>query len=263
MSRSNWFNHAAYYKAEIQRADELARKQQLRKAVQILSQLRVRWSSTPAWKQHVQRVFIGDLPEELSKRHQLWQSRIKQAVQSLEQAKQFQFSAAGDPTQIEALTQAVKLYQKSNSLLPEPHTLNALQSCQEELHRRYQFKRLVDQAEYQAQQCYFKEAYTLYQQAYNLYPVESVEASINYCQLRAQHEESYVAKLQHIHQLAQFGQFEVANSLLIPVIQAFPRADGRLLLNELNRVLKGKQHFKAGLLAEQQQDWQTSEFHYR
>lgn len=263
MSLFKGLQEITHYIAEAQRAEKLAQNRQLREAVTIANHLIVAWSSAARWKQAIWRPQIGNLPEQLSQQHQLWQADFMQAVQLFERAKRAQLSDQGDPTRTEALTEAVNLYQTANDLLCDPQITATLQRCQKELHRRQQFNKLLNRAEQQAQQRYFKEACTLYQKAKQLYASQQVEASIANCQLQIQQEELYTTKLQQIYRLAQSGQFDVALEVLMTAMQAFPRIDGQILIDDLNRVLKGKQHFNAGLLAEQRQDWQTAEASYR
>lgn len=251
------------YKTQAQRAKEFARKRQLREAVKIANYLIDSWASLSQWEQKIWRLQIETLPEELSQQYKRWQANFKQASQIFERAVSIQYSDQGDPTQTETLMEAMNLYQSANDLLNDSKIKSTLRRCQREIARRQHFNNLLNQAKQQAQQRYFKEAYEFYQKAKELYTTPTVQEAIANCQLQITQEEQYLKKLQQVRQIAQSGQFGVAFKLLKSLIKVFPRSDGEFLLKQLSRVLKGKQHFNAGLLAEQQQDLQAAEAYYR
>lgn len=64
----------------------------------------------------------------------------------------------------------------------------------------------------------------------------------------------YKATLNQARQTAQEGQFQQAIALLEPALARSSRSDGNELLAKLRRVIKGKEHFRDGLMAEQAND---------
>lgn len=120
----------------------------------------------------------------------------------------------------------------------------------EKIDDRLRFQNLVSEGRKKAKNNYFREALHNFTQANKLFVTEELESEISKCQESINQQEKYEKILEESAQIAQQGQFKEAINLLKSALDKFYRDDGQQLLTKLERVIKVKELYKLGLIAE-------------
>ncbi|MDJ0745435.1 MAG: tetratricopeptide repeat protein [Xenococcaceae cyanobacterium MO_167.B27] len=176
--------------------------------------------------------------------------RYQQANDLYNQARKIERKDTGNPHDITRLTKALKLYQQCCTLVNSPIHIQAVNQCQKKIDDRKRFKNLLALAQKNAKQGFFKEALDELIKAKRLFITKELEAEISKCTESSKHQEKYEKVLEQSSQIAQQGQFQEAINLLKPALYEFDREDGQKLLTKLERVIKAKELYNLGLIAE-------------
>lgn len=239
-------------KAEVQKAERLAQQKHLREAAMMAEKTLAIWSSHPGfWKRLICRWLLGNLLDQLKQQLEQWRKRLVEVDKLAEEAKALLKKDTRDPLESQALSQALALYERCSRTVHDEKVLQEINQCQRELQRRQQFQELVTQAEAQAEKQFFKAAIAAYRKAEQLYPTDAVKAAIATYVAQIKQEKTYLAALQQIQQASESGRLRGAIARLESALTNFPARDGIELLEQLQRTVKGREQFRAGLTAEQ------------
>ncbi|MGB3754824.1 MAG: peptidase M, neutral zinc metallopeptidase site, partial [Rivularia sp. (in: cyanobacteria)] len=141
-------------------------------------------------------------------------------------------------------------YQRCTKILQDDKVSLAIKQCQQELEKRHSFQKLVQDAEYKAENRFYQQAIAIYHQAGKLYLTEVLEAAITNCKTYIQQEKSYFEALQKAEQAGNEGKLHAAIALLSSALNKFNRSDGIELIEKLKKIVKGREKYRAGLQAE-------------
>ncbi|MDJ0678142.1 MAG: peptidase M, neutral zinc metallopeptidase site [Calothrix sp. MO_167.B42] len=232
-------------------AQQLAQKKQLRSAVILAESTISNWSSQSGfWQEFGQKLLLGDILDQFQKQLKQWHKQVAQADKLIAQAKAFLKQDTGDPLITENITNGIFFYQRCTKILQDNQVSQATRQCQRELEKRQQFQKLVQNAEYEAENRFYQQAIAIYDQAEKLYVTKPLKKAIATCKTQVEAEKIYDSALQTAKQAANEGKLRSAITLLSSALGKFHRADGIELIEKLQRTVKGREKYRAGLEAE-------------
>ncbi|NJK58425.1 MAG: peptidase M, neutral zinc metallopeptidase site [Pleurocapsa sp. SU_5_0] len=176
--------------------------------------------------------------------------KLKKANELYAQARELERKDIESPYDITKLNQALALYKQCSKLVNHSAYIKAANQCQKKIDDRLRFQNLVSEGRKKAKNNYFREALHNFTQANKLFVTEELESEISKCQESINQQEKYEKILEESAQIAQQGQFKEAINLLKSALDKFYRDDGQQLLTKLERVIKVKELYKLGLIAE-------------
>ncbi len=232
-------------------AQQLAQKKQLREAV-ILAQNTINNYSGKSgfWQGLSQKLLLGNVLEQLQEQLKQWRKKVAQADKLIAQAKALLNLDTGNPLVIQTITNAILFYQRSTKIIQDDKVSHAIKQCQQELEKRHSFQKLIQDAEYKAENRFYQQALDIYSQAKKLYSTETIKATIATCKTHVQQEKSYFEALQKAEQAANQGKLKIAIALLSTALIKFRRSDGIELIEKLQKIVQGREKYRAGLQAE-------------
>jgi tetratricopeptide (TPR) repeat protein len=174
----------------------------------------------------------------------------RKANELYNQAKELEKKDTKNPYDLTNLKQALAVYKQCSKLVTHSAYINATNQCQKKIDDRLRFQNLISEGRKKAKNNYFREALHNFTQANKLFVTEELEGEISKCQESIKQQEKYEKILEQSAQIAKQGQFKEAVSLLKPALNGFPREDGHQLLTKLERVIKAKELYNLGLIAE-------------
>jgi tetratricopeptide (TPR) repeat protein len=238
-------------KLQTQKARTLAESKNLQEAVLTAQKAISAWSKQPGfWERLVRSQVLGDTVEEINQDLQKWQAQIKQADKLFTGAKALLEEDDGNPLEAKILLDALDLCKRAGKILQDERILQTISKCQEEIKKREEFCKLVQEADLQAEKRFFQGAINIYNQADQLYPTLSVKQSIAACEVQVKQEKIYDAAFTKANAASNEGKLRTAIALLEAALKQFPRQDGVALLERLQRTVKGKEQYRLGLQAE-------------
>ena len=232
-------------------AQQLAQKKQLREAV-ILAQNTINNYSGKFgfWQGLSQKLLLGNVLEQLQEQLKQWRKKVAQADKLIAQAKALIKQDTGNPLVTQNITNAILFYQRSTKIIQDDKVSHAIKQCQQELEKRHSFQKLVQDAEYKAENRFYQQALGIYHQAGKLYSTETLKATITTCKTQVQQENNYSEALQKAEHAANQGKLKIAIALLSSALSKFKRSDGIELIEKLQKIVKGREKYRAGLQAE-------------
>jgi hypothetical protein len=237
--------------AASKQAQQLAQKKQLREAIILAQNTINNWSAKSGfWQELSQKLLLGNVLEQLKEQLKQWRKKVAQADKFITQAKALLRQDTGDPLVTQTITNAILFYQRCTKILQDDKVSHAIKQCQQELQKRHSFQKLVQDAEYKAENRFYQQAIAIYHQAGKLYLTEALEAAIKTCKTYVEQEKSYSEALQKAEQAADLGKLQAAIALLSSALSKFNRADGIELIEKLQQIVKGREKYRAGLQAE-------------
>ena len=258
------FCRASRTKKEAEKAQQLAKTKQLRKAVKMAEEILSWWSLYPPFSERLIRwLTVDDILYRLRSQVKSWQYKISKADKLAVQARNLEVSDNGNPFDIKTLSKALNLYQQCNRLICDDNLTNAAEKCNKKIELRKRFKSIFKQGQEEAKQGFFKQALSTLLKAKKLFSTEALEEAIATCKVRCQEEEKYETVLNQAYYCATEGRFQEAVALIKPILVQFSRSDGQELLAKLERLVKGKERFRAGLLAEKAGDFNVATTKYQ
>jgi hypothetical protein len=234
-------------KAEIQKAQKLARSKHLHQAITTAQKALASWSKQPRFWQ---RLLLGNILDQTQQQLKQWRSQVTQAGKLVTNAKALLQQDTGNPLETTILLDALALCSSANKILHDDGILELNNHCQIELKKREQFRELLIQADSQAENRFFQNAVTLYRQAVHLYRTEALQQSIANCEAQIQQEQIYYSAFTRAKKAADEGRLRSAIALLESALIKFSRHDGIELLEQLQRIIKGNEKYHLGLKAE-------------
>ncbi|WP_016951760.1 hypothetical protein [Anabaena sp. PCC 7108] len=234
-----------------QKAEKLAQHKQLREAITISQTALAVWAEKPGfWERWLGKLLIGNLVNKLEQQLENWRKQVAEADNLAHQAQLILERDHGDPFETQALSSAIAIYHLHNRILHDKQVSLAIQNSQQELEKREQFQVLVKQAQSQAENRFFINALTTYQEAENLYSTDSIKQAISEVKIQVQQEEIYTSALEKAQQAVSEGRLRGAIALLDFSLANFPRSDGINLLKKIKLIVQGRELFRQGLAAE-------------
>ncbi len=179
------------------------------------------------------------------------------------QAKELEKKDTQNPYDIKKLKEALAVYKQCSKLVNHPEFIKAANQCQKKIDDRLRFKNLLSEGREKAKSNYFREALHNFTQAKKLFVTKELEDEISKCQQSIEQQENYEKILVQSAQTARQGQFEAAINLLKPALDQFYREDGQQLLTKLEQVIRAKDLYKLGLIAEKKGDVRDATTNYK
>ncbi|HLP87986.1 MAG TPA: peptidase M, neutral zinc metallopeptidase site [Nostocaceae cyanobacterium] len=259
------FEQISLSQRQLQQAEILAQNKRVYQAVQIAEEILLTWSNSSSLLEQITRqVALGELLDNVRNRLQVWQNILNQVNQLANQAKSIINTDPGNPLETHIYSQALSLYQQCLNLVDDDQKIiQAIQICERVITQRLNFKNLIAEAENQVQKLFFQSALNIYQQASQLYKTAALEKAITHCYSQLEPEKIYTDSIREAQQAATAGKLKIAISIIESALNKFPRSDGIETLEKLQRTLKGKQNYRAGLIAEKQGDINTAIHQYQ
>ncbi len=253
------WKQAPQTKEASEKAVQLAQKKHLREALIIAEKALAVWSKKPGfWERLIRKLLLGKLLDNLIQQQKQWRYQVAEVDKLAANAKTILKQDTGDPLETQILLNAIAIYQRCTKILHDDRISRVIKQCQQELQRRQQFLSLVTQAQFQAENRFYKNAIAVYRKAQKLYSTESLEQAIAASFAQVQQEEIYNATLQKVRQAQSEGRLQGAIALLKNALTNFSRSDGLDLLHKLQQTLKGKEQFRQGLAAEKAGDFKAA-----
>ncbi|RUS97047.1 hypothetical protein DSM106972_085970 [Dulcicalothrix desertica PCC 7102] len=238
-------------KLQTQKARTLAESKNLRQAVLTGQKALAAWSKQPGfWERLLRSYILGDSLEKINQDLQKWQTQVTQANKLLTGAKSLLQQDDNNPLETKILLDALDLCKRAGKILYDEQISQTISKCQTELKQREDFRKLVEEADLQAEKRFFQGAINIYNQAEQLYPTLSVKQSIAACETQVKQEQIYYTAFTKANIASNEGRFRSAIALLEGALTQFPRQDGIALLEKIQRTVKGKEKYRLGLQAE-------------
>ncbi len=245
------WQQAKLTKEASKKASQLTKTNHLREAVTLAEKSLAFWSKKVAfWERWIIRLLLGNLLNQLNQQLQEWRKQVAIADKLAADAKKLLKQDNGDPWETQVFANAITFYKRCSQILYDERVLQAINQCQQELQKRQQFQGLVQQAQSQAENQFFKNAISTYSQAQQLYSTEAVTQAITEATEQVQHEDVFDSTLQKAQQAETDGRLQGAIALLEAALAKFTRSDGLDLLHKLQSIVKGREIFRQGLAAE-------------
>ncbi|TVQ42308.1 MAG: hypothetical protein EA365_15505 [Gloeocapsa sp. DLM2.Bin57] len=130
-----------------------------------------------------------------------------------------------------------------------------------EKHRQFLSK--YNEGQSLVEKAYYIQALQKFQEASQIYAPEKLAELIYLCQQKSQEEQLYNQQLFTIKQKIKTGKLLEAQKELRGILTKFRRQDGEDILKNLDRIIKGKIAFQAGLKAEKNKQWLEAEQKYK
>ncbi len=241
------WKQAPLTKAEIQKAQRLARSKYLYEAITTAEKTLATWSKQPGFWE---RLLLGDILDQTQQQLKQWRSQVIQAGKLVANAKALLQQDTGNPLETQILLDALALCSSVSKILHDDRILELNNRCQTEIKKREHFRELLIQADSQVENRFFQNAVIAYRQAEHLYATEAVKQSIAKYEAQIQQEEIYYSAFTRAKQAAYEGRLRSAIALLKSALNKFSRHDGIELLEQLQRTVKGKEKYRLGLQAE-------------
>ena len=171
-----------------------------------------------------------------------------------DRAKEIENQCSQDLGDLSKLKKALAIYRHCQKVNNNAKYTQALNSCQEKIDNSLRYQSLIELGKKKARENYFKAASSNFKQAEKLFKTDEIKAEIERCYRAIESENKYEQKLFQANRVAKEGKFQAASDLLVPAVESFPRQDGKQLLDKLNTIIKGKNLYQLGLIAEREGD---------
>ncbi|MBD2777211.1 peptidase M, neutral zinc metallopeptidase site [Iningainema sp. BLCCT55] len=240
-----------------------AQIKRFRQAAKIAEEIHTCWSCDVSFSKFlVQQVALGDLLEQVNVKLCEWHTVITEADTLANRAKSLLETDTANPQETQVLTEALALFQKSNILMYDQAFIQSVRECEQEILKRQKYQAMVAIAQEQTNKLLFKQAVKTYLEAQELYQTTTIQTTLEFLALKVKEEEAYEVILQRATLASSEGKLHGAIALLESALTNFPRSDGRELLEQLKRTVKGKEQFRAGLNAERAGNFKEAIFLY-
>lgn len=186
----------------------------------------------------------------------------RKANQLYLEAKALERKDTNSPYDLTKIKQALALYKQCTKLVNKPEYVKAVKQCQKKIDDRYRFQNLLTNGRKKASKSYFKEALIEFVKAQKLFNTSELKAEISKCRDNIKQQESYEKDLKQSAKIARQGKFKEALDLLRPIVNKFPRQDGKQLLAKLEKVRQAKGLYNLGLFAEEKNNLEEARTKY-
>lgn len=167
------------------------------------------------------------------------------------QAKELESKSITNTNDLNKLKEALAIYRQCQRINNNAKYTKAVNNCQIKIDNRRRYQSSIEIGKKKVKENYFKAALSNFKKAEQLFATDKVKAEIEECYRGIERENKYEQNLLQINQIARQGKFQTAIDLLTPKIASFPRQDGEQLLKKLKTVIRGKELYQLGLIAEQ------------
>ncbi|BAY09810.1 peptidase M, neutral zinc metallopeptidase site [Calothrix sp. NIES-2098] len=253
------YKQAPQTKEAKQKAENLVQNKHLREAVNIAEKALAVWSKKPGfWERLIRQLLLGNLLYNFTQQLQQWRKQVLEVDKLAVKATNLLKQDNNNPLEIQAIENAIAVYQSCTQILHDERISRAIDQCQRELQRRQQFQLLVKKAESHAENKFFKNSIAVYLEAAELYSTEALEQAIKAAKSQVQQEEIYESAFQRAQQAQSGGRLHAAIAILQAALTKFPRSDGMQFLQKIQQTIKGREEFRKGLAAEKANDFKTA-----
>ena len=179
------------------------------------------------------------------------------------QAQAIEIQYTKTPYDFSKLKDALAIYKQCNNLVNSSVHTKAINDCQQKIDSCLKFQSLMAIGKEQAKNYYFKNALRNFNQAEKLFPTSTIKDDINRCYRGIEQQNRYEQIIEKSNSMAREGNFRKAIDLLIPAVKNFPRQDGEQLLDKLKLVVKARDLYQSGLIAEHKREIRDAIANYK
>ena len=165
-------------------------------------------------------------------------------------AKELEKQNKENPNDTGKLEEALSIYRQCRKIDNKNKYTQAVYRCQKKIEDCRQYRSLIITGKNRVKENYYKQALRNFDRAERLFPTNEVKTEIDKCDRGIERQNKYERVLEQVSKIAREGKFQTAIDLLIPAVEEFARQDGEQLLNKLRTVIRGKDLYQLGLLAE-------------
>ena len=177
-------------------------------------------------------------------------------------AKTFEQESQQNPYNIKQLNKALILYDQCYQLINQPKFLEAASHCQRKIDSCNEFLNLVNRGKSKFKQELFQQALDNFIEAEKLFVTTELQLEIEKCEIKIKKIEQYEKFLEQSKQKAKQGKFQEAITLIKTALNTFSREDGQQLIAKLDKVIRAKELYNLGLIAEQTGDLDRAKLNY-
>ncbi|BAQ61257.1 hypothetical protein GM3708_1663 [Geminocystis sp. NIES-3708] len=245
------FNNEEISERKFSEAKDLAQLKKLKEAIKLGEEIKSLWNENPSWREQLVRDFsVKDLLYNVNTQLNTWKMQLQRAENSASEGKKILALDKNDPFDSQILTQALNLFTKCNAILYETEYAVIEQVLKDKINSRNKFQSLYNDAKNQGKNGFFREGLSYFLQAEKIFKVISLATEIKEYEYLAKLQTQYENNLKQIKNLAQQGDFVLAQSQLQLNLDKFSRQDGEVLNAKLKTVINAKIEYRQGLLAE-------------
>ncbi len=193
-----------------------------------------------------------------------YQKQLKESKQIVKEAKKIENEALNSSSNIHIhpLKEALRLYEKAYKLVKIPEYNTFIQSCKNEINKREQFQKLFQTGKQLKKSWQFEGALYNFQSAKRFFVTEEIEHLIKDCSEKIELSKEYYLGFENSKKTAQNGNISEAITQFKLVYDMFKHPDGEDYLDNLNRILVGKQYFKQALNYDKNRQIKEAIFNY-
>ncbi len=158
----------------------------------------------------------------------------------------------GVPYDLNKLKEALAVYKQCSKLVNSSTYTKAINDCQHKIDDLLRFQSLLAIGRKKAKSNCFKDAMRHFDKAEKLFSTSEVKDEIDKCNRGIERQNKYEQLLEQANETAKEGDFKTAIDLLIPAVKNFTRQDGEQLLSKLRLVIRARDLYQSGLVAEQE-----------
>jgi tetratricopeptide (TPR) repeat protein len=259
----NFVERAFWSHEEANRARTLAKSKQIESAIKVAKDVINSWSKSPGFlERQMRKVSINGLLSELTNEVKDWENKAKEATNLSMQADAALEKSDSNPWQIDNLSKALDLYQKSLAINQEVNCKTNQGICQHKLKEKQNYQKYFNQGQKKVEAKYYSQALEHFKNAQTIFSRSELTEKILFCQKQIIQEKQYQTMFYKAKKLTKEGYFSSAITCLKTAYQKFPREDGKQFIDKLQGVITAKQNYKQGLLAEQQGKWKIAKQYY-
>ena len=166
------------------------------------------------------------------------------------QARKLEKTNNIDLNDLSKLKEALAVYRQCLRIDNKTKYIQAVARCQERIEDCRRYHSLITIGKNKVKENYFRQALHNFDRAKQLFPTNEVKTEIEQCNRGIERQNKYERVLEQATKIARKGKFQTAIDLLAPAVEEFARQDGEQLLNKLRTVIRGKDLYQLGLLAE-------------
>ena len=259
----NFIERAFWSHEEADRAQKLAKNKQLWEAIEIAKKVIKTWSDSPGFlERQMRKVSVNGLVDNLKNQVKTWEKNARQAEKLAQQAEAFLKQTNNDPWDTEALEKALNFYKQSLRLMTNTNWQTEETICQHKLKQKHNFQTFFQQGKQKADAKYYRKAIQQFEQAQSFFATTELTKQIILCRQQLVKETQYERAYNTAKELTRNGEFNSAIAHFQTAYTNFPRQDGKQLLDKLETVIKAKQTYKQGLIAEKLENWEDAQQSY-
>lgn len=233
------------------KSSDLLPKKKLRQLVTILDDIQQIWNSNKNENQYILfHNFVNKFLSKIESQKQEYLDKIKTVDYWVTEANKIIESVKNNPFEIKSILEAINLYKKSNQILYDENYMITEKSLVEIFKHRQKFTTLYQEGNEKGKQGFYQDGLLYLLDAEKLFKPDKLTLKIAQFKDKVTLEIEYNDNLEKIKNIAQEGNFILAQNQLQLALKKFSRQDGKKLNAKLQIVINAKSEYRQGLLAE-------------